>query len=90
MFISFDKFNIFFFCKDIIDVFENLCFVKYFCVFKIEVRVGRLLKKVKKWFNSGRKGSFDYRFIGKEIKKLCYKFMYLVVVLESEGDLFEI
>ena len=41
---------------------------------------------MKKWFNSGRKGSFDYRFTGKETKKLCHKFMYLVAALESEGD----
>ena len=41
---------------------------------------------MKKWFNSGRKGGFDYRFTGKETKKLCHKFMYLVAALESEDD----
>ena len=73
-------------CKDIADVPENSCFARYLCALKTEVRAGRLLKKVKKWFNSGRKGSFDYRFTGKETKKLCHKFMYLVAALESEGD----
>ena len=73
-------------CKDIADVPENSCFARYLCALKTEVRAGRLLKKVKKWFNSGRKGSFDYRFTGKETKKLCHKFMYLLAALESEGD----
>ena len=73
-------------CKDIADVPENSCFARYLCALKTEVRAGRLLKKVKKWFNSGRKGSFDYRFTGKETEKLCHKFMYLVAALESEGD----
>ena len=44
------------------------------------------MKKVTKWFNSGRKNSFDYRFTGKESKKLSHKFMYLVSALESDDD----
>ena len=67
-----DKSNIPSSCKDITDVPENSCFAKYLCALKTEVRAGRLLKKVKKWFNSGRKGSFDYRFTGKETKKQVY------------------
>ena len=67
-----DKSNIPSSCKDITDAPENSCFAKYLCALKTEVRAGRLLKKVKKWFNSGRKGSFDYRFTGKETKKQVY------------------
>jgi len=72
--------------KDVNDVPENSSFAKYLSVPKTEVKAGRLMKKVTKWFKSGRKNSFDYRFTGKESKKLSHKFMYLVSALESDDD----
>jgi len=57
-------------CKDANDVPENSSFAKYLSVLKREVKAGRLMKKVTKWFNSDQKNSFDYRFTGKETKKL--------------------
>ena len=32
----------------------------------------RLVKKIKKWFTKGRKKYFDFRFAGKETKKMCH------------------
>ena len=78
--------DFFFSCKDVNDVPENSSFAKYLSVLKTEVKARRLMKKVTKWFNSGRKNSFDYRFTGKESKKLSLKFMYLVSALESDDD----
>ena len=83
---SIEKSNIPTSCKDCIDVPEGCSFAKYLTALKTEVKAGRLLKKVKKWFNSGRKGNFEYRFTGKESKKFSHKFMYLVAALESEDD----
>ncbi|KAL9976379.1 hypothetical protein ACROYT_G013676 [Oculina patagonica] len=84
--LSLEKSNIPSSCKDVNDVPENSSFAKYLSVLKTEVKAGRLLKKVTKWFNSGRKNSFDYRFTGKESKKLSHKFMYLVSALENDDD----
>ena len=50
---SLDKSNIPSSRKNITNVPQNSCFAKYLCALKTEVRAGRLLKKVKHWFNSG-------------------------------------
>ena len=84
--LSLEKSNIPSSCKDVNDVPENSSFAKYLSILKTEVKAGRLMKKVTKWFNSGRKNSFDYRFTGKQSKKLSHKFMYLVSALESDDD----
>ena len=69
---SIEKSNIPTSCKNIIDVPEGCSFAKYLTALKTEVKAGRLLKKVKKWFNGGCKGNFNYRFTGKESKKLTF------------------
>lgn len=54
---------------------------------KNEVGVFRLYKKLNKWFKEGRKKKFEYRFIGKEIKCFCYKFMFFIDFLSRECDM---
>ena len=53
------------------------CIIRKFTYTFRSIEATRLFKKVRKWVNSGRKGSFDYRFTGKESKLLSNHFMKL-------------
>ena len=52
----------------------------------VDCELSSLAKKVKKWFEDGRKKDFDYRFTGRETKKLCLKYMFLLDSVSSDGD----
>ena len=58
-------------------------FSKYMSTLK-QIKATRLYKKVKKWFEQGRNGPFNYRFTGKETKILCHKFMHLLKAVGNE------
>ena len=51
-----------------------------------EMGLTRLRKKVDKWFEKGRNAPLSYRFTGKETKKFCHKFMFLINAISSDGD----
>ena len=71
-------------CKQIDDVPPDSPFSLYITVLKNQLRVGRLVKRIKLWFNEGRKGSFCYRFAGKETRIFCHKFMFVLHALSEE------
>ena len=73
-------------CKQIEDVPPDSPFSLYITVLKNQLRVGRLVKRIKSWFNEGRKGSFSYRFTGKETRIFCHKFMFVLHALSKETD----
>ena len=59
---------------------------KFILAIKHKVGAGRLYKKVCKWFRGGMKGKFEFRFTGKETRKLCYNFMCLVDSLAKPNE----
>ena len=73
-------------CKQINDVPPDSPFSFYITVLKNQLRVGRLVKRIKSWFNEGRKRSFSYRFTGKETRIFCHKFMFVLHPLSKETE----
>ena len=73
-------------CKQIDDVPPDSPFSLYITALKNQLRVGKLVKRIKSWFNEGRKGSFSYRFTGKETRIFCHKFMFVLHALSEETD----
>ena len=61
-------------------------FIFYLSCLRNNFGLTRLVKKVKKWFTEGRKKSFDFRFTGKETKKMCHKYMLLLDSVSSESN----
>ena len=63
------------------------CILKKFILrIKHKVGAGRLYKKVCKWLKGGMKGNFEFQFTGKETKKVCFNFMYLVDALTKPNE----
>ena len=62
------------------------CIIRKFTYTLRSIEATRLLKKVRKWVNSGRNGSFDYRFTGKESKLLSNHLMKLILSLRADDD----
>ena len=65
---------------------EGNVFRKFVYAIKNDVKATRVFKKIRKWFNNGMKGTFEYRFTGKDSKAYCRKFMHLVVALKQDDD----
>ena len=60
------------------DLPDNSPFLLYLNTLKDTLKLSRLVKKLTQWFKDGRKGSFSYRFTGKETKVFCNKFMFVI------------
>lgn len=73
-------------CKELDKLPTDSPFICYLNCLRNDLGLTRLVKKVKKWFTEGRKKTFDYRFTGKETKKMCRKFMFLVDSISVESD----
>lgn len=73
-------------CKQIEDLPSDSPFSLYITVLKNQLRVGRLVKRIRTWFNEGRKGPFSYRFTGKETRIFCHKFMFVLHALSQATD----
>lgn len=73
-------------CKQIEDLPPESMFRTYITVLKDQLGATRLAKKIKLWFQEGRKGAFNYRFTGKESRLFCHKFMFLLHALSQPGD----
>lgn len=58
---------------------------KYINAMKTQCGLSRLAKQVVKWFNNcrGREKTFDYRFTGKDSRRVLHNFMYLIASVES-------
>ena len=64
---------------------ENV-FKRFVYAIKIVAKANRVFKKIRKWFNNGMKGPFEYHFTGKDSKAFSHKFMNLVVALKRDAD----
>lgn len=84
------KFCLFAGCNDFDKLLVDFFFICYLSCFRNNFGFIRFVKKVKKWFIEGRKKFFDFRFTGKEIRKMCYKYMFLFDSISRESDLLEI
>lgn len=73
-------------CTDINSLPEYCPFIVYSTILKDTLCVTRLVKKLKHWFQEGRRKSFSYRFTGKETKKFCQKFMFVLQGLSDVSD----
>ena len=73
-------------CNKLSDLPIDCVLKKFILAIKHKVGAGRLYKKVCKWFRGGMKGKFEFRFTGKETRKLCYNFMYLVDSLTKPNE----
>ena len=54
---------------------------------KYEVKMGRLARKVSKWFDEtqGKKGDMQYRFTGKESRMFCHNYARLLTTATATG-----
>ena len=75
-------------CKTFSEVPQGCCFSRVVTALKCEVKVGRLAKKVTKWFDEtqGTKGDLPYRFTGKESRMFCQNYARLLTFLRQDGD----
>lgn len=73
-------------CTDINSLPDNSPFIVYLRILKDTLKVTRLVKKLTRWFREGRKNSFAYRFTGKETKKFCHKFMFVIQCLSDANN----
>ena len=73
-------------CNKLSDLPIDCVLKKFILAIKHKVGAGRLYKKVCKWFRGGMKGKFEFRLTGKETRKLCYNFMYLVNSLTKPNE----
>ena len=64
-------------CKTFSQVPQDCCFAGIVNALKYEVKMGRLARKVSKWFDEtqGKKGNLQYRFTGKESRMFCEVYM---------------
>lgn len=75
-------------CKTFSEVPKDCCFAGIVNALKYEVKMGRLARKVSKWFNEtqGLKGDMQYRFTGKESRMFCHNYARLLTFLRRDGD----
>lgn len=74
-------------CKDFSDVPVNSFFYQLITVLQREVKVKRLARKVKQWFNETQCSTdLHYRFTGRESRAFCHNFMRVIKCLSSAGD----
>ena len=73
-------------CNKLSDLPIDYVLKKFILAVKHKVGAGRLYKKVCKCFSGGMKGKFEFEFTGKETRKLCYNFMYLVDSLTKPNE----
>ena len=75
-------------CKTFSQVPQDCCFAGIVNALKYEVKMGRLARKVSKWFDEtqGKKGDLQYRFTGKESRMFCHNYARLLTFLRKEGD----
>ena len=65
------------------DLPDDSPFLAYLNTLKDTLKLSRLVKKLMHWFKDGRKGSFSYRFTGKETKVFCRKFGFVIQSLSN-------
>ena len=70
-------------CKTFAEVPQDTCLGRLVTALKCEVKMGRLAKKVRKWFDEtqGKQGDLQYRFTGKESQLFCHNFARLLTFL---------
>lgn len=73
-------------CNELDKLPADSPFICYLSYLRNNFGLTRLVKKVKKWFTEGRKKSFDFRFTGKETRKMCHKYMLLLDSISRESD----
>ena len=73
-------------CTQIEDLPPQSLFRTYIRVLKDKLGAARLVKKIRFWFNEGRKSKFSYRFAGKESRIFCHKFVFLLQELYQAVD----
>lgn len=67
---------------------QDCCFAGIVNALKYEVKMGRLARKVSKWFDEtqGKKGDLQYRFTGKGSRMFCHNYARLLTFLRKDGD----
>ena len=75
-------------CKTFAELPQDSCLVKLVNALQHVLHVGRLAKKVKKWFdeNQCRQNDLQYRFTGKESRAFCHHFSTLLSLLKLPSD----
>ena len=75
-------------CKTFAKLPQDSSFVKLITALQHVLHVGRLAKKLKKWFDEtqGRQSDLQYRFTGKESRAFCHHFSTLFALLKLPSD----
>ncbi|CAB3982880.1 Hypothetical predicted protein [Paramuricea clavata] len=75
-------------CKTFAELPQDSCLVKLVNTLQHILHVGRLAKKVKKWFDETqcRQNDLQYRFTGKESRAFCHHFSTLLSLLKLPSD----
>ena len=75
-------------CKTFAELLQDSSFVKLITALQHVLHVGRLAKKLKRWFDETqeRQSDLQYRFTGKESRAFCHHFSTLLALLKLPSD----